>query len=166
MAAETIQTVVAVAGLVLALVGLPALFLQVRDLRQSIQSQAHAAMYAQSADFRSHLVQFPHLRRYLFDGVEIRPDHADHDRVATLAEIFLNCLEHVAVMGDSFGRHNRAALDRFCRTSLANGPILRQRLLENRDAYSGALTAYLAAAGPLDGAAATNDSFPRTSGGT
>ena len=143
MAADIVQAYAAVAGLILALIGLPCVLVQLRELQRSVQGSAHAAMYAQAADFRSHLVAFPHLRKYFFDGTDIAPDHEDYDRTVTIAELFLNYLEHIAVMGDSFGRQNRAALDRFCRHALARSPILRRRLSENRESYSHALQYFL-----------------------
>ena len=91
------------AGLILAIVGLPILILQIRAIQRSIRSGAHAAIYAQAADFRSHLVDHPHLRKYFFDGVEIEPDHPEYDRVVTIAELFLNEIEHITVMATASG---------------------------------------------------------------
>lgn len=136
MSPETLQAYVSLAGLILAIVGLPILILQIRAIQRSIRSGAHAAIYAQAADFRSHLVDHPHLRKYFFDGVEIEPDHPEYDRVVTIAELFLNEIEHITVMGDSFGSGNRPALERFARHALDSSPIMRRRLKENRAAYS------------------------------
>ena len=143
MSAETLQAYVSLAGLILAIVGLPILFLQIRAIQRSVQSGAHAAIYAQAADFRAHLVAYPHLRKYLFDGVEIEPDHPDYDRVVTIAELFLNEIEHITVMGDTFGRGNRPALERFARHALDGSPIMKRRLVENRVAYSDVFDRYL-----------------------
>ena len=41
MSAETLQAYVSLAGLVLALVGLPILFLQIRAIQRSVRSAAH-----------------------------------------------------------------------------------------------------------------------------
>lgn len=139
MSGEAIQTYVSVAGLLLAIIGLPILFGQIRELQRSVRSGAHAAIYAQAADFRSHLVEHPHLRKYFFGGVEITPDHPDYERVVTLAEPLLNYLEHMAVMKDSFGRRNRESLDRFARSAFDRSPIMRRWLAENEESYSDAL---------------------------
>jgi hypothetical protein len=141
MSAESLQTFVSLGGLILAVVGLPTLFIQIRELQRSVQSQVHAASYVQAAEFRAHLIAYPQLRKYFFDGAEIAPGHAEYDRTVTIAESYLNYLEHIAVMADSFGRRNRTALDRFCRNALAHGPILRRRLEENPAGYSDALLA-------------------------
>ena len=143
MSADTLQAYVSLAGLILAIVGLPILILQIRAIQRSIRSGAHAAIYAQAADFRSHLVDHPHLRKYFFDGVEIEPDHPEYDRVVTIAELFLNEIEHITVMGDTFGSANRPALERFARHALDASPIMRRRLKENRAAYSDVFDRFL-----------------------
>jgi len=139
MSVEVLQVYVSIGGLLLALVGVPLLFVQLRDVKRSVQSAAHAALYSQGADLRSHLVEYPHLRKYFFDGAEITADHEDFDRVVTVAELFLNHLEHIAVLGDSFGKENRPALERFCRVALDRSPVLRNHLAGNRAAYSDSL---------------------------
>lgn len=142
MSAQMLEVYIGLAGLILALVGLPFLFVQLRDVKRSVQSGAHAALYAQGADLRGHLVEYPELRQYFFDGAEIAPGDEAYSRVLTIAELFLNHLEHIAVLGDSFGRQNRPALDRFCRTALERSPILRQHLARNRASYSESLQRY------------------------
>ena len=139
MSAETLQAYVAVAALLVALVGLPIIIVQLRELQRAVRSQAHAAIYSQAADFRSHLVAHPQLRPFFFAGVPIDADHPDYLRVITIAELYLNYLEHIAVTVDSFGRRNRPSLERFVRNALERGPVLRERLRESPAAYSDAL---------------------------
>ena len=139
---DNIQVFVALAGLILAVVGLPILYVQLRELQRSVRSSAHAALYAQSANVRAHLVTYPHLRKYFFEGAEISRGHDDYERVVTIAELFLNTLEHIAVTTESFGRSNRASLEQFVRHTLDRSPIMRQRLGENRADYSPALLSY------------------------
>jgi hypothetical protein len=139
MPTETLQVYIALAGLGLAFVGLPLLYVQLRGVTRSVQSGAHAALYSQGADFRAHLVEYPHLRKYFFDGADIDEDDGEFDRVVTIAELFLNHLEHIAVLGDTFGNRNRPALDRFCRVALERSPIVRRHLARNRASYSNTL---------------------------
>lgn len=143
MTPDSLQAYASVAGLILATIGLPVLLLQIRELQRSVRSGAHAAIYEQAADFRSHLVQYPHLRPYFFDGREIAPDHEEYDRVVTIGEMFLNQLEHIAVMADSFGRENKGALHRYVRNALENSPVLLRRIAENPAAYSPALVGFV-----------------------
>lgn len=140
-----LQELVSLAGLIIAAVGLPLLYFQLRGVQRSLRSATHAAIYEQAADFRGYLIQYPHLRKYFFGSAEITPAHDDYHRVVTLAEIYLNYLEHIAVLGDNFGSENRPALDRFTRNALDRGPILRQHLTENQALYSDALNRFLEA---------------------
>jgi hypothetical protein len=139
MSTDYAQVYLSLIGVLIAAIGVPLLFLQLRGLRKSILTATHAAMYQQAAEFRALLVQHPHLRKYFFDGWEIAPEDAEYDRVVTLAEIFLNYLEHIAVLGDSFGIENRPALDRFSGSAFERSPILRQHLRRYRTSYSDSL---------------------------
>jgi hypothetical protein len=145
MTHETLQLTLSIAGLLIAAIGLPLIYMQLRGLQKSILTATHAAMYQQAAEFRAHLIQFPHLRKYFFDGWEIAPEDEEYSRVVTLAEIFLNYLEHIAVLGDSFGMQNRPALDRFSQVAFEKSPILRQHLTQNRASYSDTLHRFLKA---------------------
>ena len=145
MTHETLQLTLSIAGLLIAAIGLPLIYMQLRGLQKSILTATHAAMYQQAADFRAHLIQYPHLRKYFFDGWEIAPEDEEYSRVITLAEIFLNYLEHIAVLGDSFGMQNRPALDRFSQVAFEKSPILRQHLTQNRASYSDTLHRFLKA---------------------
>jgi len=69
MTTEMLQVFISSGGLLLAAVGLPLLYLQLRDVQRSLRSTAHAAIYQQAADLRAHLVQYPRLRKYFFDTV-------------------------------------------------------------------------------------------------
>jgi hypothetical protein len=139
VSADNLQLVISLWSLGIATIGLPILYLQLRDVSRSLQVSTHAAIYERASEFRGHLVEHPHLRKYFFDGVEILPGDEDYSQVVTLAEIFLNYLEHIAVLGDSFGKKNRPALDMFVATALKKGPILGTHLANNPELYSEAL---------------------------
>jgi len=141
-----LQAYAAFGGVAVALIGLIFVILQLKGLEQSVRLGAHTAMYGQGADFRGHLVAYPHLRKYFFDGAAIEADHEDYERVLTLAELYLNYLEHVAVTVDSFGERNKPALEGFIKDALAKSPILKRRLAEHPAAYNQALLSYSKAA--------------------
>lgn len=145
VAPDVVQAYATVVGVVATIVGFVIVLIQVRQLERSVRSGTHAAIYSQAADFRAHLIAHPHLRRYFFDGAEITDDHPDHDRVVTIAELFLNHLEHIAVMADTVGRRNRTALEAFARGALERSPVMRWRLSEGRTDYSPALHRLLGA---------------------
>lgn len=143
MSLTLLQIILSIIGILIAAVGIPLLYFQLRGVQRSLRSATHAAIYNQAADFRAHLIQYPHLRKYFFESAKITPAHEDYNRVLTLAEIYLNYLEHIAVLGDDFGSENRPSLERFTKTALERSPILRQHLAENRRYYSDALSRFI-----------------------
>ena len=136
MSIETIQLFISLCGLVIAIVGIPLLYYQLRDLRHSSQIAAHSATYEQAAAFRAHLVEYPHLRKYFSDGVALPADSPDYDRAISIAEVFLNHLEYIAVLRNNFGKENDHALESFVRTALAGSPLLRNHLATHPRLYS------------------------------
>lgn len=151
MSIENAQLLISLCGLVIAVVGIPLLYFQLRDLRHSSQISAHSATYEQAAAFRAHLVEYPHLRKYFFDGEAIAPGSPDYDRTITIAETFLNSLEYIAVLRNNFGKENDPALESFIRSVLAGSPIMRQHLSSHPRLYSDKLRSFLPA-GSNDGA--------------
>jgi hypothetical protein len=143
MSTETAQLLISLCGLIIAIIGIPLLYFQLRDLRRSLQIAAHSATYEQAATFRSQLVEYPHLRKYLFDGEVIQPENPDYARAVTIAETFLNYLEYIAVLKDSFGKENDPALVSFVRAALAGSPIMRQHLASHPQLYSEKLRGFL-----------------------
>ena len=132
----TIQTWIQLGGLLTTLLGFLFVIVQVRQLGQSVRASAHAAIYSQAADFRGHLMTYPELRRYFFDGIEANPNHPDYSRILTLAEMLLNYLEHLSIEKSNFASHDGNAWRIFIRQSLEACPTAKQRLAENPDAYS------------------------------
>ncbi|MBA28405.1 MAG: hypothetical protein CME95_06560 [Hyphomonadaceae bacterium] len=132
----TIQNWLQLGGLLTTLFGFLLVLIQIRRLGQSVRASAHAAIYAQASDFRSHLVKHPELRRYLFDGIEIRENHPDYQRVVTLAELLLNYLEHLSIEKSNFANHDGNAWRNFIKQALDACPVAKERLAENSVAYS------------------------------
>ena len=50
MSVENLQLALSVIGLLIAVIGLPLLYMQLRGLQKSILTATHAAMYHQAAD--------------------------------------------------------------------------------------------------------------------
>jgi hypothetical protein len=144
MNVETAQLLISLCGLIIAIIGIPLLYFQLQDLRHSSQIAAHSATYDQATAFRAHLVEFPHLRKYFFDGEAIQPESPDYDRAITIAETFLNYLEYIAVLKGKFGKENNSTLESFVQAALAGSPIMREHLATHPQLYSEKLRAFLA----------------------
>ena len=88
-------------------------------------------------------MEYPHLRKYFFDGEAIAPESPDYDRVVTIAEGFLNYLEYIAVLRNNFGKENDPALESFVRAALAGSPVMRQHLASHPLLFSEKLSSFL-----------------------
>lgn len=143
MDSALVESYVALGTLGVTVVGLALVIVQLHQLGTSVRSAAHAAIYAQGAAFRVHLVEFPHLRRFFFDGATIAPGDEHYERALTIAELFLNHLEQIAVTIDSFGRRNRAPLEAYITNALSTSPLMKGHLAEHRARYSPALLRFV-----------------------
>lgn len=126
-------------GILVTAIGIPILYLQLRDLKASLRSSTHASIYSQAEAIRGYLIQYPELRKYFFDNANILPSDKDYNRVLSIAEVYLNYLEQIAVLEKSLGRENKASLVQFTGTALGKSPILRQHLKNNAELYSSTL---------------------------
>ena len=77
-------------GILITAIGIPILYLQLRDLKVSIKNSTHAAIYNQSESLRGYLIEYPELRKYFFDGEPIDATNENYDRVVSIAEVYLN----------------------------------------------------------------------------
>ena len=138
-----LQTYAAFGSLAVTVAGLALVIVQLHQLGLSMRSAAHAAMFEQGSVFRTHLVAYPHLRRFFFERASIEPGDGDYDRVITIAELFLNHLEQISVTIASLGRDNRAALESFIKDALDKSPMMKQHLAAHRSRYSRALIRFI-----------------------
>lgn len=133
------QNLLSIVSVLIAFIGIPILYIQLRGLKVSIRNSTHAAIYGQAETLRGYLIQYPHLRKYFFDNEEILPDDKNYSRVVSIAEIYLNYLEQIAVLKDSFGKENLNSLRKFTKSALKKSPIVRQHLKSDAALYSNAL---------------------------
>lgn len=126
-------------GILVTAIGIPILYLQLRDLKASLRSSTHASIYAQAEAIRGYLIQYPELRKYFFDNINLLPTDEDYSRVLSIAEVYLNYLEQIAVLKNSFGNENLDSLRLFTTTALGKSPIMQQHLKDNADLYSKSL---------------------------
>ncbi|MDX1626023.1 MAG: hypothetical protein R3323_05875 [Wenzhouxiangellaceae bacterium] len=133
---ETLRTTGLFAGLALQLIGLVVVIVQLRRVNASIRVSAQASLYQQSSSVRSALIEYPSLRRYFYEGRNIDPESEDYHRVRTIAEEFLNYLEHLVIQRGSLRDDEFSAWNRFVYRTISSSPVMREILDENPDLYS------------------------------
>ena len=133
---STLEAYAAITGVIITAIGLIFVIFQLRELKRSVQSAAHAAIYERAAEFRSHLVEYPQLRKYFFGNADIEQGDENYDRVLSIAEMYLNYLEQIFLTNDSLGKRNLESLERFIAAALNESPVMRRSLAKKGDAYS------------------------------
>lgn len=133
---SAVESYAAIAGVVITALGLVFVIFQLRELKLSVRSAAHASIYERAAEFRSHLVEYPQLRKYFFEEAAIDESDENYNRVLSIAEMYLNYLEQIFLTNESLGRQNLESIDRFITAALGRSPILQRSLTERSEAYS------------------------------
>ena len=57
-----LQTILSILSVLIAAVGIPILYLQLKDVKATVRSSAHSAIYNQAETLRGYLIEYPHLR--------------------------------------------------------------------------------------------------------
>lgn len=85
------------------LIGILSIFVLMRvsrslkEVREGVRREVVSSLFTQNAQLRGIIQETPRLRKYFFDGVSILRHESDYDRVRTIAEMYLNYLEHLMV---------------------------------------------------------------------
>lgn len=133
---EDLKTIGVLIGIFLQVIGLAFVIYQLKKVNTSIRISAQAALYQQSSTVRAILVEHPNLRKYIFEEEEISSDSEHYDRVKTIAEMFLNYLEHLVIQQGSLRAGDLAAWHRFVSRTIDASPIMQNLLKEKPEFYS------------------------------
>lgn len=131
-----LKTMGLLAGIFLQLIGLIIVIIQLKNVNTSIRVSAQAALYQQSSSVRSALIEHPSLRKYFFDGEKIGAESGEYDRVKTIAEMFLNYLEHLVIKQESLRAADFSAWNKFVYRTISASPIMQEILKEKPEFYS------------------------------
>ena len=131
-----LKTIGLLAGILLQIVGLIVVIFQLKKVNTSIRVSAQAALYQQSSTVRSALIEHPSLRKYIFDGEKIGIESEEYDRVKTVAEMFLNYLEHLVIQQESLRKTDFSAWSKFVYRTISASPIMHEILKEKPEFYS------------------------------
>lgn len=150
----TAQALGSVATVVVGIAGFIFVWLQIRGLRQALQSEANAKIYAEDADIMKIFIGKPHLRRYFFDNAEAPPEGSpDYDEVRTIAHLTCCHFEHVLLQLNNLPEFVRQGWVDYARYLYQRSPVIRSSYPELRDAnvYVKEMDAMLFDTGPFMG---------------
>lgn len=122
---ENAQPIAALGGLVVSLIGFIFVAYQIWQIQKSLRTSSLAALNQQLHEIRTILVEYPELRAYFCDGKPCEPNAPDYARVVTIAEMYLNHLEHFAVNHKVFRREDGKAWGNYVSHMLESSPVMR-----------------------------------------
>lgn len=123
-------------GLVVSIGGFGFLVYQIWQIQRSFRMSSLATLNQQLHYIRTIFVGYPELRPYFYDGKILESDSTDYQRVLTVAEIYLNFLEHYAVNHSIFREENSSAWGEYVREIFRTNSIMKDMLRKRENMYS------------------------------
>jgi hypothetical protein len=118
------------------------LFLQLRDMKRTVQSNAHVWLHTSDLTSAPISCSIPIADHTSSMALRLMLSMRIRLRCKTIAELFLNNTSNTSsCCALAFCGDNRPELARFCRVSLQRSPVLRQHVLRNSASYADALQA-------------------------
>ena len=139
--------IIGLAQLIVALIGFPVLFIQLKRLNASLQSDAQSELYSQSGDVRKLITQYPELRKYIYENEPIGKSDNDYSRARTLAELYANYLEHFVIQAPNLRRKDWKIWGKTLLDIYDGSPIIREAIFEKPQWYSSELHDFLSRRG-------------------
>jgi hypothetical protein len=92
-------------------------------------------LYSQSGDVRKLIAQYPDVRQYFFNNKKIDKDHDDYARTRTLAELYLNYMEHFIIQAPNLRRKDWGDWQETLLNVYDSTPIIQEALSEDPKWY-------------------------------
>jgi hypothetical protein len=135
------MALVSVGSLVVTAIGLYAVYVQIRKLREAVWGDTHGKLCDESLELLKFLAEKPQTYDYFYKGKELEPDHPDRVFVLYASEALVNFLEHLVLQKRNLPEPQWATWRRFICSTYESSPTVRSFLKERRDWYSEDLTA-------------------------
>jgi len=120
-----VQAVGAVAAVVVGILGFLFVWVQIRGLKQALNSETHSKVYAEDFEIIKLFVDKPHLRPYFYEKVEIKPGSTDEAAVQTIAELWCCHFEHVMLQLNYLPKVIRQSWVDYARFVYKSSPAIR-----------------------------------------
>jgi len=139
--ADVTMALAAVGSLFVTAVGLYAVYLQIRKLRDAIWGETHGRLCDQSLELLRFLAEMPQTYDYFYTGKELENDNPDRVFVLYASEALVNFLEHLVLQRQNLPERQWATWRQFICSKYDGSPVVRAFIKEHRDWYSVELTA-------------------------
>ncbi len=140
---DIVQAIASVGSLTIAVIGFAFVIVQIRQLKNAIQSDTHSKLYSEDFEWVKILLEYPQLRPYFYDDQDITSDHQDYSRVLGIAELICTHFEHAVLQMENLPTHIVPRWHQYIRSLYNRSPIVRRHLKENEGWYSDRLMSIL-----------------------
>ena len=106
------------------------LWIQIRELRQSIECSTYQSVYQMILDIDKYFIENADLRPYFYYGKEMDNKNQTHmkEKLISTAEMLIDCFDNVYHQKNSMPSHTFDAFSAFMREIYQNSPVLREVL--------------------------------------
>jgi hypothetical protein len=91
------MNVVGVITSIIGIVSLIALIYQSYNLRATIGSQIYQSFITNSVEVDKILIEYPHIRKYVYDNVSVDEETEELDRIMSVIELIIDITENIEV---------------------------------------------------------------------
>jgi hypothetical protein len=134
--ADVTMAVAAVGSLLVTAIGLIALYIQIKKLRDAIWGDTNGRLCEQSFELLKFLAEKPETYDYFYVGKPLEDDHPNKVFILYACEAMANFLEHVVLQRGNLPKHQWVAWSRYIRSTYEASPAIREFIEINRDWYS------------------------------
>ncbi|MEP6676466.1 MAG: hypothetical protein ABJA78_14995 [Ferruginibacter sp.] len=136
-----LSVIISVTSLLITLVGLYALYFQIKKIRESAWSNTHSKLCDQSFELLRFFSANPKTYDYFYNKKEL--DEKEPDRIFILyaTEALANFMEHLVLQKESLPVKQWEVWKRFIYTTFEASLIIRSFIMEHKEWYSSGLIA-------------------------
>ena len=92
-------------GLIVTIFGFIIVYIQIREIRNELHSQAHGTLFTRDNELMRTLLEHADLSPYFFEGKDIVKENSQYNRVSVLADMWATHFEHVVMQKDYLPDH-------------------------------------------------------------
>ncbi len=141
--ADVTMAVAAVGSLVVTAVGLYAVYIQIKKVREAVWGETNGRLCDQSLELLRFLAEKPETYDYFYGGKELEEDHPNRVFILYASEAIANFLEHLALQRGNLPGQQWDTWRRFIRSTYDGSPAVRDFFKRHREWYSDELLSIL-----------------------
>ncbi|GLU56626.1 hypothetical protein [Dyadobacter frigoris] len=131
-----LSVIVSIVTLIFTVIGLYAVYIQIRKIRETAWSNTHSKLCDQSFELLRFFSDNPNCYDYLYKGKELDENSPDRVFILLATEALANFMEHIILQKDNLPTKQWDVWRRFVYTEFKCSIVVRNFILENREWYS------------------------------